>query len=82
MTDLKIVPMRGGPSLVDIPAQLRQLADLIEKGEFKAENAIAVVETTDGVETFLWGPRNDNPFYSAGLLAFSMRALLHSPEYD
>jgi hypothetical protein len=31
---LNVVPLRGGPSLQDIPAQLRALADRIEAGEY------------------------------------------------
>ncbi len=34
MTDLKMVPLREGPALGEIPAQLRALADRIEAGEY------------------------------------------------
>lgn len=34
MTDLKVVPLHEGPSLREIPAQLRALADRIEAGEY------------------------------------------------
>lgn len=34
MTELNIVQLHDGPSLQDIPAQLRALADRIEAGEY------------------------------------------------
>jgi len=32
--DLKVVPLREGPTLAEIPAQLRALADRIEAGNY------------------------------------------------
>lgn len=34
MTELKVVQLHEGPSLQDIPGQLRALADRIEAGEY------------------------------------------------
>ncbi len=43
MTDLKVVPLRDWPTLAEIPAQLRALADRIESGEYGEVNGLFAV---------------------------------------
>ena len=40
---MHVVPLREGPTLLEIPAQLRQLADCIEAGEYGAVGGLFVV---------------------------------------
>ena len=55
--DLSVVtPIRGGsPLLTDIPGQMRQLADQIERGEVTPEAAYTVLVMPDRFETFFYG---------------------------
>jgi hypothetical protein len=57
MTDLKVVPIFEGPSLAEIPAQLRALADRIEAGEYgEVDGLFAVMPHEREYPTvFAWG---------------------------
>lgn len=57
MTDLKVVPIHEGPSLQEIPAQLRALADRIEAGEYgEVDGLFAVMPRERDYPTILgWG---------------------------
>lgn len=57
MTDLKVVPLHTGPTLTDIPAQLRALADRIESGEYgDVDGLFAIMPRDLAYPTILgWG---------------------------
>lgn len=57
MSDLKVVPIKEGPSLAEIPAQLRALADRIEAGEYgEVEGLFAIMPRDQAYPTtFAWG---------------------------
>lgn len=63
MADFKIVALHEGPSLHDIPAQLRALADRIEAGQYGAvEGLFAVMPREQDWPLILgWGV-NDGAF--------------------
>ena len=56
-SQLKLVPFRPEPSLLDIPGQLRQLADAIERGDHKPEAAFMLLTEPDTFKPtfFGWG---------------------------
>lgn len=43
MTDEKIVPLRVGPSINDIPGMLRQMADGIENGDVRTNGTVYLI---------------------------------------
>ena len=55
--DLKVVELHSGPSLQDIPGQLRALADRIEQGEYgDVEGLFAVMPREQDYPVILgWG---------------------------
>lgn len=55
MADLKVVPLREGPSLGEIPAQLRALADRIEAGEYGAVDGLFAIMPRDGSYPVIMG---------------------------
>lgn len=51
-----VTQLRPGPALTDIPGQLRQMADMIDRGEVEAEAALFVVpQEGDWPAMFGWG---------------------------
>jgi hypothetical protein len=53
---MEVVQLRASPKLTDIPGQLRQLADRIEKGEVEAESVLCIVpQDGDWPIMFGWG---------------------------
>ena len=53
---VEVVQLRSAPTLNDIPGQLRQLADEIERGEVKATSALCILPQDDNWPTiFGWG---------------------------
>lgn len=55
---LNVVRLRDSPSLNDLPGQLRQLADKIERGEVEGETAICIVPQATGWPLLYgWGPQ-------------------------
>lgn len=53
---MNIVKIReGAPSLRNVVAQMRQLADSIEAGNYGVVNACALVLDSDDIEVFAWG---------------------------
>lgn len=54
---MSVVPLREGPSLQDIPGQLRRLAERIEAGEFGEVDALIALmpREQDYPVTFGWG---------------------------
>lgn len=69
MTELKVVTMREH-SLRDISAQMRQLADRIDAGEFGAVVQAGAVLMGDTCEAFAWGDgiNGSDPAASGALL--------------
>ena len=60
-----------GMNLADIRAMLVHVAGMIENGDFgKLANAILLLETDSGLETFHWGESN-SAAESVGLLEFA-----------
>lgn len=57
MADLTVVPLRSGPSLGDIPNQIRALADRIEAGDYGAVDGFLAVmpRDRDWPTVFAWG---------------------------
>lgn len=57
MTELNVIPLREGPSLQDIPAQLRALADRIEGGGYgEVEALFAIMPREQSYPVILgWG---------------------------
>jgi hypothetical protein len=48
--------LRPGPALNDIPGQLRQIADMIERGEVEASSALFIIPRTgDWPDIYGWG---------------------------
>lgn len=53
---MTLVRLFNGVSLNDIPGQLRQLADDIEKGEYgRARTALMMLDTDEEMISFAWG---------------------------
>lgn len=53
---MEVVQLRTAPLISDIPGQLRQLADDIEKGDVKAESVLCIVpQDGDWPIMFGWG---------------------------
>lgn len=51
-----VYQMRGHPLVTDIPGQLRQMADMIESGEVKAESALFIIpQDGDWPSVYGWG---------------------------
>lgn len=77
MADLKVVPLRDGrPSLADIPAQLRQLADRIEAGDYgEIETFLAVIpRANDYPITFGFGSVDGD---NGPITQFELAKILH-----
>lgn len=77
MTDLKIVPLRDGkPSLNDVPARLRLLADQIEAGNHGEVETVFVVipRLYDYPTTLAYGPI-DGP--NDPLIQFELAKMFH-----
>lgn len=55
MTDLNVVQLHDGPSLQDIPAQLRALADRIEAGQYGQVETLITMMPKDGDFPTMWG---------------------------
>ncbi len=61
MSIAEVVQLRDAPLVNDIPGQLRQLADSIERGEVEADQCICLVPQPDDFPTIYgWGEAFDN----------------------
>ncbi|WP_127524064.1 hypothetical protein [Mesorhizobium sp. Z1-4] len=53
---MKVVPLHTGPTVTDIPGQLRQMADRIEANEVEANSVLLIIpQTGDWPMIFGWG---------------------------
>jgi len=53
---MEVVQLRPSPSLNDIPGQLRQMADSIERGDIEAASALFIIPREgDWPELYGWG---------------------------
>lgn len=51
-----VLPIRQGPLIDDIPGQLRQMADKIERGDVAADAALFIIpRENDWPDIFGWG---------------------------
>ncbi|KKC39510.1 hypothetical protein WH87_04765 [Devosia epidermidihirudinis] len=51
-----VTPLFSGPAVADIPGQLRQMAEMIERGEVLATSALFIVpQNNDWPMVFGWG---------------------------
>ena len=51
-----IVQMRTAPRVTDIAGQLRQMADMIERGEIEAQSTLFIIQRDgDWPEVYGWG---------------------------
>jgi hypothetical protein len=48
MTDAKVVEIRPGPCLQDIPGMLRNLVDMVEAGKYGDVQSMLVISPRDG----------------------------------
>lgn len=53
---MEVVQLRPSPSLIDLPGQLRQMADSIERGNIEATSALFIIPREgDWPELYGWG---------------------------
>lgn len=53
----KVTPLRSSPPVSDIPGQMRQMADMIERGEIEAVSVLLIIprDSGDWPEIYGWG---------------------------
>lgn len=74
---MEIVRLVEGPSLNDIPGQLRALADRIEAGEYGLpELAVFFLETDEGLTGFSWG--HYDSYRAIGMMAVATQHMIDS----
>lgn len=74
---LTVVPLRDSPTLNDIPAQMRQLADRIESGEVETESVMCIVAVEgDWPNIYGWGD-NQGDYGNIGLLEMAKAWFVH-----
>lgn len=53
---MKVVPLRSGPLITDVPAMLRQMADDIESGTVECNAALFIIPREgDWPDVYGWG---------------------------